>query len=336
MDVANRTIKLLIDTGSEITIVASDVIDNTDEIETTNVALTGLSGNQHAIPTEGTVRAKIFIKDATINETIYIIQRKGTYLESEEFDGFLGREFLKRHGATIDLHNDTIQLRVTPVYELRNNHMTTSRNSVSRPDIEFKTCNGITCSKCEGRVENLTTKRLFRGMRIHKVDNDRENERSVQIIIRPQPVINMMNNGEAQTNSRNERENKNKNEFRAQNHNEERKKTNIKTRKDNNNAQNKNATRNIRENKDKELDKNEIDIEETFLAELFENGNMILEERREENNDEEEPDLNDKEKDEDIERLLNFESLNVKITDDAREFLKCFKNIATESASKYD
>lgn len=357
MDVANRAVKLLIDTGSEITIVASDVIDNADEIETTNVALTGLSGNKHAIQAEGMIRAKLFINDVTIIETIYIIQRENTYLETDEFDGFLGREFLKRHGATIDLHNDTIQLRVKPVYEIPNSRMTTSRNSMSRPDIEFKTCNAIACSKCDGRVNNLRTKRLFRGMRIHKVNKNNENGRPVQVIIRPQSNINM-NNGEAQTNeSRNDSNNENEVRFQRQNEgsynesqNEERNQNQenyvdeneigtrsrnegneieeVKVNENDNKALNSNTARRTRENNDGEIVQSDVDIGETFLAGLF---NM-----EEEMNDEEEPDQNIEESDEEIERLLNFENLNVRISDDARDFMRCFANIATESASKED
>lgn len=329
MDVANRALKLLIDTGSEITIVASDVIDNAEEIETTTVALTGLSGNKQTIPTEGTVKAKIFVNDVVLNEKIYIIQRENTYLQSEEFDGFLGRDFLKKHGATIDLHNDTIQLRVAPVYDLRNSRTTSSQDSVPRPGIEFKTCNTITCSKCDDRVEKMRTKRLFRGMRIHKVNNDRGTERQVQIVIRPQQnqsrndyigealTQSRNDNGEAQTNSRNERKYKNEYELRAQNQ---------LRRKNDSIARNPVPERNMKTKEENEIEQNEVNTGDTFLAELFNNENEI-----EQNNIE--PIQNEGDYDEEIERLLNLEKSNVKINDDAREFLRCFMTTAADSAS---
>lgn len=68
------------------------------------------------------------------------------------------------------------------------------------------------------------------------------------------------------------------------------------------------------------------------MAELFDEGN----EEEVGSDNEDEPDQNDYESDEEIERLLDFENSNVRITDDAREFLRCFKNTVTQSASNDD
>lgn len=95
-----RPIKLLIDTGAAITILASDLISQ--EVQRTNyiINLYGIVGKETSIKTEGIVHGLIEIEEYPLGIIMHLVNRKF----SGPADGYLGYDFLSSYGVIVNIN----------------------------------------------------------------------------------------------------------------------------------------------------------------------------------------------------------------------------------------
>lgn len=101
-DATEGTIKLMVDTGSQISLIAKERIKQGAKITQKGYIISGIAGKDHAIRTEGTIQAKITINETELEEEFIIMEEK--YLRP--YDGYLGCEFLNRMKGSINLEDD--------------------------------------------------------------------------------------------------------------------------------------------------------------------------------------------------------------------------------------
>lgn len=95
------------DTGSEITIVAQDMLKEEVEIEPRGI-LRGISGNDHLVPTTGITDAKIIAENIELPDQFNLVDRR----YAGPYDGYLGHAFLKGNKAVIDMKENKIELKI--------------------------------------------------------------------------------------------------------------------------------------------------------------------------------------------------------------------------------
>lgn len=113
-----RPIKLLLDTGAQITIIANDIILRNSPLNQFIISLTGITGIEHAITTLGSTYGNLI----TENETewpleAHLVDRK----HAGQYDGYLGFDFMINYGAIINFRNNTMQLHSGAGNELEEN-----------------------------------------------------------------------------------------------------------------------------------------------------------------------------------------------------------------------
>lgn len=108
-DVSKKPIKLLIDCGADITIVAEDMLRPHIQPKKPVYLMTGVSGPENAVSTKGVVMTTFTTEeeDNWIAE-IHIVDRNCT----GSFDGFLGVDFLSKYKAIIDMEKGILTLRM--------------------------------------------------------------------------------------------------------------------------------------------------------------------------------------------------------------------------------
>lgn len=110
-NLTNRPIKLLIDTGATLTLIAKDAITNASTFHNYTVNLYGLPGKEAAINTLGITSGTSTINNCKLGITFHLIDRKYT----GGADGYLGFDFLTQYKAIIDIGNATMTLRLNEI-----------------------------------------------------------------------------------------------------------------------------------------------------------------------------------------------------------------------------
>lgn len=130
-NVTKEPIELIIDSGSEICVVAADKLKNNIELKKP-IYLTGINGADSAIQTQGSVIGTFKTKDnSSWVSQIHIID--GKY--AGQFDGYLGYDMLKRYGAIIDFAKGIIWLRRLKneaQIDAESKHMEIKRNKIGQ------------------------------------------------------------------------------------------------------------------------------------------------------------------------------------------------------------
>lgn len=119
-NLCKRPIKLLVDTGASVSLVASDLI--TEEINKQNysINLYGLIGKDVSIQTEGLIYGIFSINDRLLGTTLHLVNRK----YAGPADGYLGYDFLSLYRANIDLKKMCLEIKLKDVmYELTNDEI---------------------------------------------------------------------------------------------------------------------------------------------------------------------------------------------------------------------
>lgn len=116
INVINRPVKLLIDTGASLSIIAKDLVTNKIKIEDFRINLFGISGKEKSITTNGLVQCMASIDNCQLGTTLHILDRK--YLGN--IDGILGFDFLYNYNAVIDIKNSEIKFRLDEWNEIKN------------------------------------------------------------------------------------------------------------------------------------------------------------------------------------------------------------------------
>lgn len=91
----NGPIKLLVDTGASISIVADDLISKSINVIDYSINLYGLVGKEVYVKTRGMVHSIFSINGRLLNSTLHLVDRKFT----GPADGYLGYDFLSPFGV---------------------------------------------------------------------------------------------------------------------------------------------------------------------------------------------------------------------------------------------
>lgn len=103
-DFTKKPVELLIDTGSQIGLVASDTVKPETSI---GKPIYHLTGQQNKVATNGHLIGNFLTDDKTKwLVRIHLVDRKYT----GNSDGYVGYDFLKDYGAKIDVHNRILEL----------------------------------------------------------------------------------------------------------------------------------------------------------------------------------------------------------------------------------
>lgn len=106
-DFTKRPIRLLVDTGAQITLIASDVLTHLITLGEKYYTLTGISGQSNPIATNGSHNGHLITENGTLWPIeIHTVNREYAGI----YDGYLGFDFMMMYGAVIDLRNGTIKL----------------------------------------------------------------------------------------------------------------------------------------------------------------------------------------------------------------------------------
>lgn len=101
-----RPLKLLIDTGAAITILASDLVSKDVNRINYIVNLYGIVGKDVSIKTEGIVSGSINMNDQHLGAIMHLVDRKF----SGPADGYLGYDFLSSYGVLVDMKEMLIKI----------------------------------------------------------------------------------------------------------------------------------------------------------------------------------------------------------------------------------
>lgn len=110
-DFTKDPLELIIDTGSQIGLAATDTVGRDTQIQKPIYQLTGITGKENKVGTDGEVMGN-FITDDNMKwlTQIHLINRK----YAGRYDGYVGYDFLEKYGARIDLHEKILELYAPP------------------------------------------------------------------------------------------------------------------------------------------------------------------------------------------------------------------------------
>ena len=98
-NVTSRPIRLIVDTGAAITLVASDIVKSDVPISNCKLDICGVTGQENLIQSEGTIFGLSSIENKFLGTTMHLMDRKFC----GPADGYLGFDFLSQHKAIIDI-----------------------------------------------------------------------------------------------------------------------------------------------------------------------------------------------------------------------------------------
>lgn len=112
-NLCERPLKMLIDTGAAVSIVASDAIKQ--DIHKTNYffSLFGIAGKDVSVTTEGMVHGIFDFNDTFLGSTLHLVDRKYT----STGDGYLGFDFLAPYKVMIDLNKMCLRINLNELIE---------------------------------------------------------------------------------------------------------------------------------------------------------------------------------------------------------------------------
>lgn len=105
-NLTERPIKLLIDTGASISILADDIVSKNVEIINYTFDLFGIVGKEVSVKTKGMVHAIYEISGHLLGTTIHLIDRKF----AGPADGYMGYDFLCPYGVLINMSKMCIEI----------------------------------------------------------------------------------------------------------------------------------------------------------------------------------------------------------------------------------
>lgn len=107
-NITDEPITMIVDTGSQITLLANDMIRDDVEILPKIYKLTGISGKSNPVTTKGNVNAHLIFGSERIPEQLSLIDRE----HAGPFDGYIGHGFLKKNNAVIDMRKNEVKLQI--------------------------------------------------------------------------------------------------------------------------------------------------------------------------------------------------------------------------------
>lgn len=103
-----RPLKLLIDTGASVSIIASNVINKSIHKISHFFTLFGIAGKEVSVTTEGMVHSIFNFNNTYLGSTFHLVDRK--YLGN--VDGYLGFDFLAPYKVAVDLESMCLRINL--------------------------------------------------------------------------------------------------------------------------------------------------------------------------------------------------------------------------------
>lgn len=105
LNFAKQPITLLLDSGSMLTLISTDMLLDTVQIIRSSVIISGIAGSTHTISTKGAVFGGVLFEKTSVRFNFHLIDRAYALAG----DGYLGLNFLLKFRAIINFHDDTIK-----------------------------------------------------------------------------------------------------------------------------------------------------------------------------------------------------------------------------------
>lgn len=128
-----RPIKLLIDTGASISLLAKDIITEDRHIMNYTVNLYGVVGKDASIKTLGTVHSIFTIGDNSLESTLHLIDRK----YAGPADGYLGYDFLSSYRVIININEMKMIFNLRNTEDILEDNKNQSQDSKLNPIEDF-------------------------------------------------------------------------------------------------------------------------------------------------------------------------------------------------------
>lgn len=135
----DRPLKLLVDTGASISLIATDVINKNIRITKYIVNLYGVIGKEVSIQTHGMIHGVLAINGRLLGTTLHLVDRKFT----GPADGILGYDFLSFYKVVIDMTKMCLQLDLCNVVSGNPNNIETPNNPTNTDNLGDKSRNCI-------------------------------------------------------------------------------------------------------------------------------------------------------------------------------------------------
>lgn len=112
-NLSERPIKLLIDTGASITILAEDIVPKNISRVDYVVNLYGIIGKDVSVKTEGIVIGILEMGKQLISTTMHLVNRKF----AGAADGYLGYDFLSSYGVIVDMKEMNVRFKLDNIVQ---------------------------------------------------------------------------------------------------------------------------------------------------------------------------------------------------------------------------
>lgn len=114
-NLSERPLKLLVDTGASISLLASDLIYKNIKKANYIINLYGIVGKDVSIQTEGFVQGILSVSGCWLGTTLHLVDRK----YSGPADGYLGYDFLAPYGVILNMNNMCLQINLNEITKSR-------------------------------------------------------------------------------------------------------------------------------------------------------------------------------------------------------------------------
>lgn len=141
-NLCERPIKLLIDTGASLSLIASDLIPRDMPRNEREINLYGVVGKDASIKTKGIVYTILMFDNQFLYMASHLIDRK----YAPKYDGFLGFDFFSMYKTKIDMQKMYLQIELKEIFNkknLSNENVTEEENflEILANSYEFETTN---------------------------------------------------------------------------------------------------------------------------------------------------------------------------------------------------
>lgn len=130
-NLCDRPLKMLIDTGAAVSIVAGDLIKNSIQKNDYFFNLFGIAGKDVSVTTEGMIYGIFNFGNTYLGATLHIVDRKYT----GSGDGYLGFDFLAPYRVTMDLNKMCLRINLNNLF--KNNEGIEQKSDESVKDDEL-------------------------------------------------------------------------------------------------------------------------------------------------------------------------------------------------------
>lgn len=131
-NLAERPLKLLLDTGASISIISSCAISKNIERNKYIVNLFGITGKENSVKTEGIVHGISLIDDCMLGTSFHLIDKK----YAGPADGYLGFDFLSQYGCIINLKSMRIEFRLNNIVSSKNDEILNEKIKANKSQLK--------------------------------------------------------------------------------------------------------------------------------------------------------------------------------------------------------